>query len=240
MEPPTLQSALQVDEGAKGKDSDHQAIILAPKASGLFVVQRKKRRVKTRPMPQSKVDLFCAELTKHRWGDVLDAEDVNIKVNLYHKYQRDLLDKYFPEKTVMISNLDKPWMTPELKQILRQVQRERLQNGKSVKFKQLWAKFRRLKRRQIKTFHKKFVQDLKITNPGKWYMMMKKLGGLDQMNTEKIEVKSLRGLSDKESAAVVAQSFAAVSQEYSPLDREQLPAFLQVPASWCISSSRPY
>ena len=46
------------------------------------------------------------------------------------------------------------------------------------------------------------------------------------MNTEKIEVKSLRGLSDKESAAAVAQSFAAVSQEYSPLDREQLPAFL--------------
>ena len=147
MEPPTLQPALQVDEGAKGKDSDHQAIILAPKASGLFVVQREKRRVKTRPMPQSKVDLFCAELTKHRWGDVLDAEDVNIKVNLYHKYQRDLLDKKFPEKTVMISNLDKAWMTPEVKQILRQVQRERLQNGKSVKFKQLWAKFRRLKRR---------------------------------------------------------------------------------------------
>ena len=226
MEPPTLQPALQVDEGAKGKDSDHQAIILAPKASGLFVVQREKRRVKTRPMPQSKVDLFCAELTKHRWGDVLDAEDVNIKVNLYHKYQRDLLDKKFPEKTVMISNLDKAWMTPELKQILRQVQRERLQNGKSVKFKQLWAKFCRLKRRQIKTFHKKFVQDLKVTSPGKWYMMMKKLGGLDQMNTEKIEVKSLRGLSDKESAAAVAQSFAAVSQEYSPLDREQLPAFL--------------
>ena len=57
-------------------------------------------------------------------------------------------------------------------------------------------------------------------------MMMKKLGGLDQMNAGKIDVKSLRGLSDKEAAAAVAQSFAAVSQEYSPLDREQLPAFL--------------
>ena len=31
---------------------------------------------------------------------------------------------------------------------------------------------------------------------------------------------------DKESAAAVAQSFAAVSQEYSPLDWEQLPALL--------------
>ena len=156
----------------------------------------------------------------------METEDVNMKVDFYHQYQRDLLDKYFPEKTVTISNLDKVWMTPELKQLLRQVQRERLNKGKNGKFKQLWAKFRRLKRKQIKTFHKKFVHDLKVTSPGKWYMMMKKLGGLDQMNAGKIDVKSLRGLSDKEAAAAVAQSFAAVSQEYSPLDKKQLPAFL--------------
>jgi hypothetical protein len=221
MHPPSLQPALQVDEGAKGKDSDHQAL-----ASSQFVVKPEKRKVKTRPMPQSKVDLFCAELTQHRWEEVFETEEVNMKVDLYHQYQRDLLDKYLPEKTVTISNLDKAWMTPELKQLLRQVQRERLNKGKNGKFKQLWAKFRRLKRKQIKTFHKKFVQDLKVTSPGKWYMMMKKLGGLDQMNAGKIDVKSLRGLSDKEAAAAVAQSFAAVSQEYSPLDREQLPAFL--------------
>lgn len=56
--------------------------------------------------------------------------------------------------------------------------------------------------------------------------MMKKMGGLDEMNRGEIKVKSLEGLTNKECAAAVAQSFATVSQEYDKLDREQLPAFL--------------
>ena len=117
-------------------------------------------------------------------------------------------------------------MNPELKQLLRQVQRERLNKGKNGKFKQLWAKFRRLKRAQIKKFHKNFVEELKTTSPGKWYSMIKKLGGIDQMNHNRLEVNSLKGLSDKECAAIVGQSFASVSQEYTQIDRMQLPAFL--------------
>ena len=55
---------------------------------------------------------------------------------------------------------------------------------------------------------------------------MKKLGGLDVASRGKLEVESLVGLSDRECAEAVAQSFAAVSMEYSPLDRSELPAFL--------------
>ena len=117
-------------------------------------------------------------------------------------------------------------MNPKLKQLLRQVQKERLNKGKNGKFKRLWAKFRRLKRAQIKKFHKNFVEELKTTSPGKWYSMIKKLGGIDQMNHNRLEVNNLKGLSDKECAAIVGQSFAAVSQEYTHIDRIQLPAFL--------------
>ena len=46
------------------------------------------------------------------------------------------------------------------------------------------------------------------------------------MNQNKLEVKCLQGLSNQECAAIVGQSFASVSQEYSKLDRKQLPAFL--------------
>ena len=136
------------------------------------------------------------------------------------------MDKYFPERSVTISNLDKPWMTPQLKQLLRQVQRERLNNGKHGKFKKLWAKFRRLKRAKIKSFNSDFVKELKTTNPGKWYGMMKRLGGLDQMTRGRLEIESLKGLTDRECAEAIAQSFAAVSQEYSQLDRTKLPSFL--------------
>ena len=116
--------------------------------------------------------------------------------------------------------------TAQLKQLLRQVQRERAKYGKGGKFKKLWAKFRRLKRKRIKNFNVDFVNELKSTNPGKWYTMMKRLGGLDQMSRGKLEISSLERLSDKECAEAVAQSFASVSQEYSPLNRSELPSFL--------------
>ena len=41
-----------------------------------------------------------------------------------------------------------------------------------------------------------------------------------------LTISSLEGLSDKDCAEAIAQSFAAVSQEYRPVDRAQLPAFL--------------
>ena len=56
--------------------------------------------------------------------------------------------------------------------------------------------------------------------------MMKRLGGLDQMSRGKQKIKSSEGLSDRECAESIAQSFAEVSQEYSRLDRTKLPTFL--------------
>ena len=46
------------------------------------------------------------------------------------------------------------------------------------------------------------------------------------MNQGKLRIESLEGLTDKECAEAVAQSFASVSQEYSPVDRAKLPSFL--------------
>ena len=46
------------------------------------------------------------------------------------------------------------------------------------------------------------------------------------MTREKLPIREINGLSDKECAEAVAQSFAAVSQEYVSLDRTKLPSFL--------------
>ena len=166
------------------------------------------------------------ELTEHRWEGVLNEEDIDKKVESFHTFLQFLLDKYFPEKSVTVSNLDKTLMTPQLKQLLCQVHRERPKYGKGGRFKKLWAKFRRLKRARIKNFNSDFLEELKTTNPGKWYVMMKRLGGLDQMNRGRLEIKSLKGLTDKECAEEIARSFASVSQVYSELDRSKLPSFL--------------
>ena len=106
-----------------------------------FKVEREKRKVVTRPLPQAQINRFCAEFTKHKWLEVIEAKDANEKVENFHKYMRDLLDKYFPEKTVNVTNLDKEWLSPGLKLLLRQAQRELFKNGRSKKYKTLSTYF---------------------------------------------------------------------------------------------------
>ena len=49
---------------------------------------------------------------------------------------------------------------------------------------------------------------------------------LEQMSRGRISIESLEDLTDLECAEAIGQSFASVSQEYSVLDRAQLPAYL--------------
>ena len=60
--------------------------------------------------------------------------------------------------------------------------REAAKRRKSKKWKKLNKTFKRLKKKSIKKFYSKFVNDLKQTNPGKWYEMVKRIGAVDQMN----------------------------------------------------------
>ena len=122
--------------------------------------------------------------------------------------------------------MDKEWMTPQLKQIHRAMQREFYRHRGSPKFKKLKSKFQKLKRKTVKSMYTTFVTDLKMTNPGKWYQMAKKIGAVDRMTKGDIQVASLSGLNNKECAEKIAEHFASVSNEYSPINSEKLPCFL--------------
>ena len=116
-----------------------------------------------------------------------------------------MLDKHFPEKLVNISTLDKKWMSPELKLLHRKRQRAFVRNRKSEKWRKLNRKFKKLKKKTIRSFYSKFVTELKNTNPGKWYKMAKQIGAVDQMNGGDLSVESLKGLTNEECAQSIAQ-----------------------------------
>ena len=86
-----------------------------------------------------------------------------------------------------------------------------------------------MKRKSIKQFYSNFVSDLKISNPGKWYAMIKKIGGVDQMTNGEIQVECLSNYTNKECADKIAEHFASISNEYAPVDLTQLPSYLPAP-----------
>ena len=115
---------LKVDENKKGKDGDHDIMLLAAKSNMQYKVERKKRIIKSRPMPESQIIKFENDLINYPWDAVFEGKNVDEKVEQFHNFLRSQLDKYFPEKISKISNLDKKWMSPTLKQLHRQMQRE--------------------------------------------------------------------------------------------------------------------
>ena len=126
-----------------------------------------------------------------------------------------------------MSHLDKNWMSHQLKQIHRAMQREFYRHRKSDKYRKLKSKFKKKRKRNtVKTMYSSFVSDLKSTDPGKWYHMAKKIGAVDKMSQGDIQVESLSGLNNKQSAQKIAEHFASISNEYLPINTEQLPSYL--------------
>ena len=227
--PPSCISPLEVDENKIGKNSDHNIIVLAPINLPHDGPKRKKKTIKTRPLPDSQIEKFGKFMTKHKWLEVFSAQDVNSKVANFHKTLMTNLDLYFPQKTIKVSSLDKKFMNPELKSLQRRVQREFYKRRKSAKWKKLKRKFKILKKKTIRKFYSNFVSELRHTNPSSWYQMAKKIGAVNLKDDDNLNVEALAGLNDKESAEEIAQHFATVSQEYLPLDNSALPAFLPAP-----------
>ena len=56
--------------------------------------------------------------------------------------------------------------------------------------------------------------------------MCKKIGAVDELNDGDLRIRSLEGLSDQECAEAVSQHFASVSNEYQPINLEELPSYL--------------
>ena len=59
--------------------------------------------------------------------------------------------------------------------------------------------------------------------------MAKKIGAVDQMSGGEVRVESLSGLTNSQAAQKIAEQFAAISNEYSPVDNSKLPSYLPAP-----------
>ena len=83
-----------------------------------------------------------------------------------------------------------------------------------------------MKRKAIKSFYSEFVFNLKQSDPGRWYAMAKKIGAVDQMTGGDVNVQSLSGFNNNQSAQKIAEHFAHISNQYKPIDNTQLPCYL--------------
>jgi hypothetical protein len=224
--PPTTREPLKQDNNSKGKPSDHGVVIVAPKTDITFKLERHKKKVHVRPLPDSKVAKFMNELGAHTWQEVFNCDDAHKKAENFHKTLLHYLNKNLKEKIVNMTTLDKTWFSPSLKLMYNEMQKEFYKNGKSQSWKKLRTRFRQSKRKASKTFYNDFVNDMKVSKPGQYFRMAKRIGAIDQRNQGDLKIECIENLNPQQQVEEVAKSFAKVSCEYNPVNLCELPAYL--------------
>ena len=224
--PPTIMDPLKQDENTTGKPSDHNVVVVAPRTDINFKIERHKTKIQIRAKPESNKAAFMLDIGTHQWNEVSCIEGSHEKAQAFHETITTKYEHYFPAKTVTLSSLDKPWFTPSLKLKYNKMQNEYFKKGKTELFKKLRKLYRISKKKSFKNHYEDFATELKKAQPGQYYKIAKQIGGFGNKNAGKLIIESLEGLDPQQQVERVAESFALISNEYSPVDLSQLPAYL--------------
>ena len=107
LHPPTTLDPINQDKNTKGKPSDHHVIVVAPRTDVNFKIERHKRNVHLRPLPESKMSRYMRDMGSHVWEEVYNSDSPHEKAEVFHKTLIHKINKHLPEKTVKMTSLDK-------------------------------------------------------------------------------------------------------------------------------------
>ena len=161
-------------------------------------------------------------IQEQKWNEIYKLPCVNSKVEKFEGMIMEKVNAYFPEKLLKLSEDGKPWMTSELKLLDRQRKREYLKNKKSIKWKTLDSKFQEKSDLAKPAYYTNMVEDLLTSNPGQWYSKVKRMSAKDKTKDDKVVVQEIMDLPSTAQAELIADQFAAISNEYDALKIEDI------------------
>ena len=228
---PIIAPPIQPDDPNKGKPSDHSVPVCTPHTDRYRPARRNYRIIKYRPLPDSSVRKFGQWIVAEDWNCIKNRMSPTEQSVAFEQLVRAQLDQFCPEKEMKISSQDKPFITAELKKIDRKKNREYTKRGKTEKYKQLEKQFQAKYKMEAHKYLNKNIDALRDTNPGKAFSILKKMGAQPgdcvDANTFTLPDHESENLSEEQSAERIAVHFAAISQEFPPLDIARLPARVQ-------------
>ena len=223
---PIILPPLQPDVMGVGKPSDHSVPF------AIKYLDRGKPRPKNftlkevRPFSDSRVSEFGRWIQFENFSFLNTVDDPTEKVSAFENIISVKVDAIFPTKEVKIHNLDKEFMSNQMRKIRRQKSREYSRKGRSEKFLKMQKEFLDLKSaNSIKYIEE--IEELKNCNVGQFFKKIKQIGarqGEIVNKTFQLPSHSEQNLSTEESAEIIAKHFSSISKEYPPIDAEKLPS----------------
>ncbi|KAI8494998.1 hypothetical protein Bbelb_269840 [Branchiostoma belcheri] len=203
--------------------SDHNTVLWEPQTTRKENFTKRKT---LRPIRDSDRRAFGQWICTQTWDDVYASQTCASKAATFYTTMEDAINKFFPNKQIAMHNKDKPWLKPDIKDMIR-----RRQKAFSEKKTALWRYLRNKVNREVKkarrSFYRDRVQNLKVENPADWYKEIKTM-----LNIQQSELSlNIPGHDEADNVFIsnhINKKFAEVAQGRPPLDPEQLPAYRPV------------
>ena len=217
---PVCEPALEVDEDKEGTDSDHLMVLMQPLDNFNNKKGSLKKQVQYRPLNDAGYSAMENNLNEYDWSFLYDIQSSDEQMLTFHNQLYEMFNESFPMKSKTFFSQTEPWFTEKLSTLKRKKEREFSKHRKSQKYKDLHKIYKNeLSVAKTKYYDLK-LRNLRSTNPRSWYRSLKKIMNND--SEEKIEVDSIRHLTDTEQVEAIASKFAEISNSYDCLDRSQI------------------
>ena len=189
-----------------------------------LILLGKIQKKTVRPLLKPNMHEFGRWITNHTWDEVLNATNTVDKTEAFYSTIHEAIDRHFPTKVVKLHTTDKPWITPEIKLLIK-----KRQKAFGQKKMHLWRflrnKVARLIDRSKKFYYKDRIQNLKTCDPAGWHKGIQVITNKKQQSPL-ISAPGIQQSDEKAIAEAINQNFASVSKSRPPISLKDLPAYL--------------
>ena len=202
--------------------SDHNTVLWMPHAHQP-TKQAPKTRF-TRNFPDSRLREFGSWITHHDWDEVTSSTDVNAKVHAFQNTLRAKVDFSFPLQRVSQHATDKPWMSANIKELIKDRQKAHAEGNLGLRktlAKRIIADIRQAKAK----FFREKIALLHNVSPAKWFRHISNLTSTQPNDSKLLSIPEVACDMDAASNTINGH-FSRYNNAIPPLDRASLPCFL--------------
>ena len=220
-EEPVIVPPIDVDHPTKGGvPSDHSGVIVNTRTDANKPAPKHKIYRTIRPITSSSVNNMGQVLVEEKWHFLDPSLPPTSLVELFEYYTGEILETFCPSKVICSRPNDSPWISEEMKLLKRRIMRVYEKEGKTEKYKQLKMFYDKKLQSGALKYRTKLQNEIISGNRSSCYAALRKLGvrpGEAAGNTFTLPYHAEQNYTAKESAELIADHFANISQNYEPI-----------------------
>ena len=164
---------------------------------------------------------FGSWIVNYDWTPLFEINDADQKIAYFSTITWLMIDKFFPLKKIDISSSDKEWITPNIKNMIKERQKAHLAQNIDLR-NHLEKKIRSEIRKAKLLFNEKKAHLFHTSNPREWYKHINKIFGNKKYNLNLINIPEIANKTVNEQIKIVNDHFANICKKYPPLKNFQL------------------